>query len=436
VLISAYSCCPDWGSEPGVGWGRVTEIARYCDVWVLTNKNGMQPRIDAYLDKHGPIPNLEFVYIPRRRWELVVGARGLLKYVAYRSWLRRAFRVAQSLHAQVGFDIAHHITFTGFREPSYLYKLGIPFVWGPVGGAQNYPWRFLLGAGLSGAASEAMRSVLNVIQLHTSPRVRTATRSAAAIFTANPENKHKFREVLGAESILLSDGGTAIAGDSCRPRPSSDAIRILWTGNLATWKALELFIEALALLPDDVPYELRVIGEGPRRGQWQSLAERRGVSRNIQWWGRIPHEEALEQLRWADVFAFTSLRDTSGTVVLEALSAATPVICLDHQGVGAIVTAQCGIKIPVTNRRDVERRLSGAIAFLQRNRNQCRALAEGARRRATEYRWSLQAKRIAQEYNRILESAGSDSRCDLETPSDAANDFWHDAPVEDTTLQV
>jgi len=437
VLLSAYSCCPNWGSEPGVGWGRAIEIVRYCDVWVLTERDGMQPRITACLQENGPIPNLEFVFIPHQRWELGLEGKPLLNYVAYRRWLRRAFRVAKRLHAQVGFDIAHQITFNGFREPSYLYRLGIPFVWGPVGGAQNYPWRFLPGAGLPGAAFEATRSVLSLIQLHASPRVRAAGRSAAAIFAANPEIKRKLGRALGVDSILLCDVGAATLNDTfLGPRSDSVAIRILWAGRLATWKALELLIEALALLRDDVPYELRVIGDGPRRRQWQRLAEQRGISANVRWCGHLPHEQALELFRWADTFVFTSLRDTTGTVVLEAIGAGKPVICLDHQGAGDIVTAECGIKIPVTNRRDVHQRLSDAIALLQRNRDYCHALGQGARRRAAEYLWSLQARRIAAEYNRILKSVGSQARCDLEIPIDSANDLWHDAPFEQQTARV
>jgi glycosyltransferase involved in cell wall biosynthesis len=398
---------------------------------VLTNQNGMQPRIAAYLEEHGPIPNLEFVYVPRQRWELAIGEKPFLKYVAYRRWQRRAFHVAQRLHAHIDFDIAHHVTFNGFREPSHLYKLGIPFVWGPVGGAQNYPWRFLPGAGLSNAAVEAARSVLNVVQLHASPRVRGAARSAAAIFAANPENEQSFRQVLGAEAILMCDAGApALSETFLTPSSNSGAIRILWAGNLATWKALELLIEALALMPADVPYELRVLGDGPRRRQWQRLAEQRGIDRHVQWYGRVPTEEVLEQFRWTDVFVFTSLRDTSGSVVLEAMAAARPVICLDHQGVGAMVTPECGIKIPVTNRRDVEHRLCEAIAFLQRDRSRCRVLGEGARRRAAELSWSHQGQRIAREYNRILESIGSVARCELEVPHASANNLRHESAID------
>jgi glycosyltransferase involved in cell wall biosynthesis len=150
----------------------------------------------------------------------------------------------------------------------------------------------------------------------------------------------------------------------------------------------------------------------------------------------LPHNEALAQFRWADVFAFTSLRDTSGTVVLEALAAGTPIICLDHQGVGAIVTSDCGIKIPVTTRRGVERGLADAIVRLQSDRGHCRVLADGAYRRASEYLWTLQARRIAEEYNRILERTGSGARCELKEPADFVEHIWQDGPTEESTVRV
>lgn len=437
VLVSAYSCCPNWGSEPGVGWKRVTEIAKYCDTWVLTEKNDAGPLICDYLKQNGPIQNLEFVFVERRPWERMLEGKPVFNHIAYRRWLRRAFGVARQLHAEIGFDIAHQLTFTGFREPSYLYRLGIPFVWGPTGGAQNYPGRFLPGASWSGAAFEVFRTVFNTIQLRCSRTVRQAAQSAAAIFAANSETKRKFQQALGVDPILMSDAGTyAATYEASRSRSEADELRILWAGRLETWKALELLIEALALLPKDTRYALRVIGQGPRRRQWQRLAQRRGISANIRWMGHLPHDQALELFHWADVFAFTSLRDTTGTVVLEAISAGKPVICLDHQGVGDIVTPECGIKIPVTNRRDVERRLSDAIVFLQRNLGEYHALCLGTKWRATYHHWSVQARRIVEEYNRILVSIGSDARCALDARTESEHKSWRAAPIEVATPRV
>ncbi len=87
----------------------------------------------------------------------------------------------------------------------------------------------------------------------------------------------------------------------------------------------------------------------------------------MQWRGWLPLAEALQLYASADLFVFTSLRDTSGTVVLEALSRGLPVICLDHQGVRDLITPECGIKVPVTRPSEVIAGLAEAITKLARD---------------------------------------------------------------------
>ena len=36
VLVNAYAVNPYWGSEQGMGWNWVVNIARYCNVYVIT----------------------------------------------------------------------------------------------------------------------------------------------------------------------------------------------------------------------------------------------------------------------------------------------------------------------------------------------------------------------------------------------------------------
>lgn len=419
VLLFAYSCCPNRGSEPGIGWNRAVEIAKYCDTWVITEENDWKPRISEFLAEHGPIPNLHFAFIPRQPWEVSVEYTPGLSYVAYRRWMRRAYRRAQQLHSEIKFDLAHQVTIATFREPCPLYQLGIPFVWGPIGGSQHFPWRFLPGAGMKGMCLEVARNIFSTVQLYTSPRVRRAAKNAAVVFSWNSENRRKLCRALGIDSVLLCDvGASNLPIVAPQLRSDSSKLRILWAGVLSTRKALELLIEALAQLPGDVAYELHVIGEGPCRRKWQQLAERRGVSKNIYWLGHVPHREAIQQFQWADVLVFTSLRDTTGTVILESLAAGKPVICLDHQGAGEIVTKDCGITISVTHRREVQRRLSEAIIELQRDGRRRLELSQNAQKRSEMFRWSVQARRIAAEYNRILKSIGSDACCRLSNETD------------------
>ena len=106
-------------------------------------------------------------------------------YAAYNRWHRDAYRVARRLHEEIRFDLTHQVNFCGYREPGYLWKLPVPFIWGPIGGTQNYPWRFLSEASWKGAIRETVRSVINLAQLKWGFRGRKGAKKASSVLAAN-----------------------------------------------------------------------------------------------------------------------------------------------------------------------------------------------------------------------------------------------------------
>lgn len=403
VLLVAYACSPEQGSEPGVGWNRAIETARFCDTWVICEEHRYGPAVRRHLEAYGPIPGLNFVFVPKvtgLQWLRIVPG---FDYLFYNAWQRRARDAARRLHADVQFDLVHQVTFCSYREPGYLWQLGVPFVWGPVGGTQNYPWRFLGQAEPTGAVREVLRGILNRLQLHFSTRIRSAARSAAAVLAANSTVQHDLARVCGRKPLLQLETGVRAVGQVGNPSShSSSTLHILWSGEFRCWKALPLLIQALAQLPPDVAYKLTLLGSGPLERRWRRMAQQFGVDAQFHWLGWLPHSKAMEQYANADVLAFTSLRDTSGNVVLEALAQGLPVICLDHQGVRDIVTPDCGIKVPVTKPREVIAGLAQAITKIARDPACREKLARGASARAGEYLWTLQGERMADVYRQVL----------------------------------
>ena len=406
VLVLAYACSPYRGSEPGVGWHRVAEIANYFDTWVLCKQQDYEDDIRRYFAANPNAPGGHFCFLPNSKLELRLKRIPGLWYLAYNLWHRRAYRCARRLHGRVGFSLIHQVTLASFREPGYLWKLGVPFVWGPIGGTQNYPARFIAAAGLRGALREGWRGMLNSLQVRYSRRIRRAARAASALLAANTTVLRDFRRHLGKEARLMSTAGTeAITERPCSPSARQGPLRLLWCGVMEHHKALHLLIRALEAMPGSVAYELRIVGAGSLANRWRRLAQRTGVESHCTWLGWVSHDAVERHYEWADVLMFTSLRETAGMVVLEALSHGVPVICLDHQGPGDMVTADCGIKIPVTTPRRVISALREAIVLLARDRSLLSELSVNAYCRAKDFEWSAQGREIADIYLKVLNTS-------------------------------
>jgi glycosyltransferase involved in cell wall biosynthesis len=419
VLLLAASCNPFKGSESAAGWGRAVESAKKNETWVICG-HWDQPDIARYLNEHGEIPGLHFSFVKKSRVEeLLKLGRPLyeLHYLPYNLWHRRAFKLAARLHRELKFDLIHQVCIIGFREPGYLWKLDAPFIWGPVGGTQNYPGQFLKAAGFLGTLKEGCRSIINVLQFRFSPRVRQALKRSAVLIAANAAIQKDFERVHGIKPpVLLEIGINNVAPRPAKITAPHNPVRILWSGQFKHHKALHLLLQALSLMPADFHYDLKILGDGPLKKRWQALARRLGIEAHCQWPGWIPHELALKEYGWADVFVITSLRDVNPNVVLEALGAGLPIICLDHQGVGDIVTDACGIKIPVTTPEEVIAKLRDHLVSLTSDQVRLASLSRGALKRAGQFLWSGNGNQMARIYALALQARRIDGPKDQDCP--------------------
>lgn len=408
LLMIAYACSPVRGSEHGVGWGRATQAGKTMDTWVICGEES-RPDIDHHLVTHGPVPGVEFVFVGPSRVEQAIErfAHGPFRhnYLAYGLWHRRAYRVAAKLHQALHFDLTHQANTCGYREPGYLWKLDAPFVWGPVGGTQNYPWRFLGHAGARGAILEAARTVANVIQLHTSSRVRKAVKRASVVLAANSTGRRDIERAHKTPVRLLLETGLYTVVATPRTFSNAKPLRILWSGELKPNKGLSLLLAALGQLESPTTQvNLRVLGKGPAEAALRAVARRKGVGNACEWLGWLPFTDVAAQYDWADVLIFTSLRDTSGNVMLEAMSRGVPVICLDHQGAADIVTDACGFKVAVDSPTRAIRDLRTIVGQLVSNRDLLAARSAPAIERARSYLWDANGDQMAAVYESVLAS--------------------------------
>jgi glycosyltransferase involved in cell wall biosynthesis len=417
VLVSAASLSPARGSEPGTGWNICSRLAGTFHLTVLSRPQigdeNLRQEVYEYLAKHGPIPGLTIVFVEPpaiSRWlqRPHVSLAAPLYYIGYAAWQRAAFRVAMTLHREWPFDLAHHLTITGFREPGYLWKMGIPFIWGPVAGAADVPWRYFRILGPRDRLFYGLKNVVNALHKRTKRRSRKAAEIASHIFANGEINAALIAERWGrASQIMLDTGAPAPSG---RPRfyDGSESLRIVWSGLHAGRKALPLLLHALVAVGNSFaaqPYTLTILGSGSETRTWQELAHRLGLGASITWTGQLSHEDAMAEMAKAHVFVLTSVQEGTPTVVMEALASGLPVICHDACGMALAVTDTCGIKIPMRDPRESVRQFAAAILLLIRNPERLHQLSLGAQQRALDLSWDRKVEEIAAAYTAVLQNA-------------------------------
>ena len=129
---------------------------------------------------------------------------------------------------------------------------------------------------------------------------------------------------------------------------------VLALGRLHRNKAFDILVRAMPMLPG---VQLVIAGEGPERAALASLARDLGVRERLYLAGWRTDQAAL--LARCDLLACPSRHEPLGNVVIEAFSAARPVVAADAAGpVELIVPDRDGLLVP----REDPDALAAAIA--------------------------------------------------------------------------
>lgn len=397
ILLSAFSCEPGRGSEPGKSWNWAYELARSGhEVWALTSTNG-KPAIEAFLASM-PTPGLNFVYIPRLRLPAFIEPfRALLQHIR---WQWRALAVARDLDRRIDFDVVHHVSFGSLHLGSHLWRLGKPFVFGPVGGGQIAPGgfrRYLRG----GWIAESLRSF--VVRNFTGVlfAARSTVANADLVLVVNQETRAWAERLGGRHVEYMASGGIArslLAKPSERRRDDASCLRVLWVGRLLPRKGVLLALEALASVDPRLDVRCTILGDGKQGRYLRQWIEALRLPNRVEWRGQVSWNEAMEAYRHHDVFLFTSLRETEGVQLLEAMAGGAAVVTLDHHGPRMAVPDNAGIKVPVSTPQETVAAIARALERLAREPKTVEAMSLAAIKWAAENTWDRKVARAVELY--------------------------------------
>jgi glycosyltransferase involved in cell wall biosynthesis len=359
--------------------------------------------------KLAPVPGVHLHFIGLPRWigwlrDYPVGIQ-LYAYL----WQLKAYFVAKRLHRDLRFDLFHHVTYANDWMASYVGAfLKVPYVRGPCGGAQQVPKPFRSEFSRRDRLWERLRAVGQKV-LRLDPVFVKGQDRATAILVCNQESleairprwrdKVRYFPVNGvSESEVaagLEDGGPGTG------------FRVLSAGKLLHWKGFGLVVRCFATFAATVPEaRLIIVGDGPELPRLRALAEALGCLNRIEFAGWAARAEAVHRMREADVFLYLSLREGGGAVVLEAMAAGKPVVCLDMGGPGLHVTDECGIKIPPHSPDQAVHDAASALRALYSDPEARARMGTAAHRRAGKmYGWDRLGDELMQIYQAVENGA-------------------------------
>lgn len=173
-------------------------------------------------------------------------------------------------------------------------------------------------------------------------------------------------------------------------------------------KALDVLIDAAALLAPKHPNLTVLIVGGPPRGQpevtgqMQELANSRGVSKTVRFLGL--RDDATDVLTAFDVAVLCSHREASPLAILEYMEAAKPVVATRVGGIPEMV--QDGQTGDLVNPRDPAA-LAAAISGLLDDRDRAeRYGAAGRRRRRSEFDINMTVRKFEDLYEELWRARG------------------------------
>ena len=416
ILLIAEACNPTWTSVPLLAYFLARALAARDDLAVtlvtqVRNLKSLESdpiRDDLQLQ----IIDNEFVARPiflishwlrggnQLSWTTSTAA-AWPGYIIFERMVHRRFGGDLRAHS---FDLIHRVTPLSPTVGSPLASMSnIPMLIGPLNGGLPWPTDY---PDLRKREREWLVRVRGFYRWL--PYYRSTYRHARGVIAGSWHTATEIPTWFKGRRYYMPENGfdpdRIPASDGWISQEPGKRFRFVTVGRLVPYKGFDLLLEALARSPElRRDAELLVIGDGPSRAALEAQVASLGLSSTVTFAGWIEHAKLQEYLRRSQVFAFPSLREFGGGVVVEAMACGLPLIVVNYGGPGEIATDECGIRLPMGPRKELVERLSQAMTILLRDPDRCRRMSlAGVKRAQSYYSWPKKAAQVVAIYRDLL----------------------------------
>lgn len=345
ILMSAYACEPGAGSEYGVGWMVPTTMAqKYPEdqIFVLT-RSRCKEKIEKALANDPSLANIHFLYYDIPSWmfyknEMQSNWGEQINYFLWQ-WLVRKF--VRKMNKIYHFDIFHHLTFNQYRTPSPGFWLDIPFLMGPIGGAECIAPAFGEDLEPNTVKKEGIRQKGKDLKIF--KWFNTRKKNSKVILCSCKENLNRLKPYGNKSRLELMP---AIAFDKkdfadISQNETRDTFEMIYAGKAWDWKGIHVFLKAakVALMDklianNQKKWSIKLIGIRFEEEQKKVMGwiDELGLQDHVTLIPFIQRSELLKMLANCSLSVYPAFRDSGSMSVLEACALGCPSICFNAGG--------------------------------------------------------------------------------------------------------
>ena len=400
ILLSAYACEPNKGSEPEVGWKWATELLKFNnEVYVITRLNNKE-NIEKEIKKKN-FKNLNFIYFDFPKWFLKIfkGKQNKFSYFYFYIWQIAIYFVVKQILNTIKFDYVHHVTFASYRIPSFLCLLNVPFIFGPVGGGEEAPKALIKDFDMKSKFKEILRNISNNV-IKFSPFMNMVFSKSQKILVTSLETKYKIPKKYHYKTFIelaISPDSESILKKNIPKKNYTQFLNICFAGVFEHRKGIIIILEIIKKLKENNhKFLFNFFGKGPEKKYIDNFIKKEDLNNYVKFFGNIKREKIYEELSKNDIFLFPSLRDSGGLVLFEAMSVGLPSIVLNVGGPSCIIDKNCGILIDVKDKdqHQVINQIYNELDILIKNKSKLQNLSNNCLLRVKKFSWSNKIKKI------------------------------------------
>lgn len=404
VLATCYAVNPYKGSEDGMGWHFVNQIARFQKVIAITRENN-RAAIEQYMQEHpsSTYDHITFLYFDLPYWMRFwkKGGRGAMLYY----WMWQRGIVGFIKRQGLSYDVVHNLNFHNDWTPTYLYQLRKPLVWGPIGHHPKIPAQYLNGYPFSYWLKDRMTWVVKNCFWKGSFALKKAVMRADHILCMN-QGVLDVLPLYGKSISITPSVATEDYHDGSIA--SKKEFSVISIGRFVPLKGFDLTLNAFIQFLQGCSEEecslchLTLVGSGPMQRQYESIIQEAGVQNYVTIIPWMERKAVMNLYRQSSVFLFPS-HEGAGMVVAEALSFGLPVVCLDNEGPGAFINQDCGIAVPHGSYESTVQGLKNALAELFKNPDKLQHMSTQARQQyETHFTWESRGNQLQKIYDQVV----------------------------------